>query len=99
MDRRAWLPELRAAVELDYTRSAPDYEAGNYPISETHRHFYASDEQVTGWLAAAGLNVVDDVTDMSYGDWGYRHRSFVALRRDVVHAVVGGLADRRVHLG
>jgi SAM-dependent methyltransferase len=221
MDRRAWLAERRAAVELDYTRDAPDYETGNYPISDTHRafvarvveacppdgivldvpcgtgryfelvvahgrrvvgadqsagmveqarsralaeavelvglqelpytdafdgvlcidamehvppddwprvvdnlgralrsagfiylslevlaeqevhvdkaladalargfpavrgedvgedtggyHFYPSSEQVTGWLAAAGLAIADDVTDLSYDDWGYRH--------------------------
>jgi SAM-dependent methyltransferase len=36
-------------------------------------HFYPSDEQVTEWLAGAGLTSVQDVTDMSYGDWGYRH--------------------------
>jgi 2-polyprenyl-3-methyl-5-hydroxy-6-metoxy-1,4-benzoquinol methylase len=36
-------------------------------------HFYPSNEQVTGWLAAAGLAITDDVTDLSYGDWGYRH--------------------------
>jgi SAM-dependent methyltransferase len=41
MDRRAWLAERRAAVELDYTRDAPDYETGNYPISDTHRAFVA----------------------------------------------------------
>jgi SAM-dependent methyltransferase len=221
MDRRSWLDERRAAVELDYTRDAADYETGNYPISDTHRafvarvvdacppdgivldvpcgtgryfelvvaggrrvvgadqsagmvaqararglaasleqiglqelaysgafdgvlcidamehvppedwpvvvenlgralrtggllymtlevladqeahvdralaealgrglpavrgedvgedtggyHFYPSDEQVTDWLAAAGLATTDDVTDMSYDDWGYRH--------------------------
>ena len=221
MDRRTWLAERRAAVELDYTSDAPDYETGNYPISDTHLafvarvveacppdgvvldapcgtgryfelvvahgrrvvgadqsagmvqqarsrgladmveqtglqelayvdafdgvlcvdamehvppedwpvvvgnlaralraagflyltlevlaeqqahldralaearasglpavagedvgedtggyHFYPSDGQVTGWLAGAGLHVVDDVTDMSYGGWGYRH--------------------------
>jgi SAM-dependent methyltransferase len=39
MDRRTWLAERRAAVELDYTRDAPDYETGNYPISDTHRAF------------------------------------------------------------
>ena len=39
MDRRAWLEERRAAVELDYTSDAPDYETGNYPISDTHRAF------------------------------------------------------------
>jgi SAM-dependent methyltransferase len=221
MERATWLAERRAAVELDYTQDAPDYEAGNYPISETHRafvarvleacpaqgvvldvpcgtgryfelvvatgrrvvgadqsrgmveqararghaesveqiglqelvyvtgfdgvlcidamehvppedwplvvrnlgralrpggflyltlevladqqahlervladalrrglpavrgedigedtggyHFYPSDEQVTEWLGDAGLSIADDVTDMSYGDWGYRH--------------------------
>ena len=36
-------------------------------------HFYPSDEQVKGWLSAAGLQIVDDTTDMTYGDWGYRH--------------------------
>jgi SAM-dependent methyltransferase len=39
MDRRAWLAERRAAVEHDYTRDAPDYDTGLYPISETHRAF------------------------------------------------------------
>jgi 2-polyprenyl-3-methyl-5-hydroxy-6-metoxy-1,4-benzoquinol methylase len=39
MDRRTWLDERRAAVELDYTRDAPRYETGNYPISDTHRRF------------------------------------------------------------
>ena len=39
MDRRAWLDERRAAVELDYTQDAPDYETGLYPISDTHRTF------------------------------------------------------------
>jgi SAM-dependent methyltransferase len=226
VDRTAWLAERRAAVELDYTRDAPTYETGNYPISDTHRsfvgrvveacppdgvvldvpcgtgryfervvgrgrrvvgadqsagmvdqararglaesveqiglqelayndafdgvvcidamehvppedwpvvvrnlgralrtggflymslevladqeahidralagaiasgfpavrgedvsedtggyHFYPSDEQVTTWLAAAELGIADDVTDMSYGEWGYRH---VLVRR------------------
>lgn len=226
MDRQTWLAERRAAVELDYTHDAPDYETGNYPISATHRefvdrvveacppggvvldvpcgtgryfelvvgrgrrvvgadqsagmvaqararglaesvellglqelaysdafdgvlcvdamehvppedwpvvvrnlgralrtrgflymslevladqdahvnqaladalaqglpalrgedvgedtggyHFYPSNEQVTRWLAAAGLGIADDVTDLSYGEWGYRH---VLVRR------------------
>jgi SAM-dependent methyltransferase len=41
-------------------------------------HFYPSTEQVTGWLAAARLAIAEDVTDMSYDDWGYRH---VLVRR------------------
>ena len=41
MDRRAWLEERRAAVELDYTRDAPSYEIDNYQISEAHRQFVA----------------------------------------------------------
>ena len=41
MDRRAWLAERRAAVELDYTRDAPNYDTDLYPISETHRAFVA----------------------------------------------------------
>jgi hypothetical protein len=36
---------------------------------------------------------------MSYDDWGYRHVLVGALRRDVVHALVGGLADLHVDLG
>jgi SAM-dependent methyltransferase len=47
-------------------------------------HYYPSDEQVTGWLAGAGLVVADDVTDMSYGDWGYRH---LLIRRAVAYAL------------
>ena len=30
-------------------------------------------EQIKNWLAAARMQIVDDVTDMPYGDWGYRH--------------------------
>jgi hypothetical protein len=36
-------------------------------------HFYPSDQQMSEWLAGAGLVVAADTTDMSYGDWGYRH--------------------------
>jgi hypothetical protein len=36
-------------------------------------HFYPSDVQVTEWLAGSRLSIADDVTDMSYGEWGYRH--------------------------
>jgi SAM-dependent methyltransferase len=37
MDRRAWLDQRRAAVELDYSRDAADYETDNDPISAVHR--------------------------------------------------------------
>jgi len=36
-------------------------------------HFYPSDQQVSERLGAAGLEVVQDVVDMSSGEWGYRH--------------------------
>ena len=36
-------------------------------------HFYPSSEDVTSWLATAGLAITEDVTDLSYDDWGYRH--------------------------
>ena len=39
MDRRSWLEERRAAVELDYTRDAPTYEIDIYAISDAHRRF------------------------------------------------------------
>lgn len=39
MDRRAWLAELRAAVEKDYTNDAPTYDAGYDPVTLVHRRF------------------------------------------------------------
>jgi hypothetical protein len=36
-------------------------------------HFYPPDSQVAGWLSGAGLGIADDVTDMAYDGWGYRH--------------------------
>jgi SAM-dependent methyltransferase len=39
MDRRAWLDELRAAVEKDYTDDAPTYDAGYDPVTPVHRRF------------------------------------------------------------
>ena len=36
-------------------------------------HFYPSEQQVAGWLSEAGLQIVEDVTDLTYGEWGYRH--------------------------
>ena len=36
-------------------------------------HFYPADEQIREWLDAARLRIVEDIPDMTYGDWGYRH--------------------------
>ena len=36
-------------------------------------HFYPTDDQIREWLDAARMQVVRDTTDMTYGDWGYRH--------------------------
>ena len=36
-------------------------------------HFYPSNEQIVTWLDAARLEIVEDATDLAYGDWGYRH--------------------------
>jgi SAM-dependent methyltransferase len=35
-------------------------------------HYYASRDRIRGWLAAAGLSVVDEATDQEDG-WSYRH--------------------------
>ena len=43
-------------------------------------HFYPADEQISGWLDAAGMQIVEDMTDMTYGDWGYRHLLLRTLR-------------------
>ena len=36
-------------------------------------HFYPADEQIMEWLEAARMRIVEDATDMTYGEWGYRH--------------------------
>jgi 2-polyprenyl-3-methyl-5-hydroxy-6-metoxy-1,4-benzoquinol methylase len=36
-------------------------------------HFYPTDDQIREWLDGARLKVVEDASDMTYGDWGYRH--------------------------
>ena len=41
-------------------------------------HFYPADEQIREWLDAARMQIVEDRTAMTYGDWGYRH---LLLRR------------------
>lgn len=39
VDRRAWLAERRAAVEQDYGRDAPTYDAGYDPVTPVHLRF------------------------------------------------------------
>jgi 2-polyprenyl-3-methyl-5-hydroxy-6-metoxy-1,4-benzoquinol methylase len=36
-------------------------------------HFYAAPEQVASWLSDAGLVPTFDETELTYGEWGYRH--------------------------
>ena len=36
-------------------------------------HFYPADEQIREWLDTARTRIVEDATDITYGDWGYRH--------------------------
>lgn len=40
-NRGEWLAERRAAVNEDYTRDAPTYDAGYDPVTEIHRRFVA----------------------------------------------------------
>jgi ubiquinone/menaquinone biosynthesis C-methylase UbiE len=42
VDRMSWLAERRAAVEEDYTRDAPSYDAGYDPATPVHRGFVAA---------------------------------------------------------
>ncbi len=51
MDRRRWLAERRAAVEQDYARDAPTYDAGYDPVTPVHRRFV---ERVIASVAPAG---------------------------------------------
>ena len=90
---------LERALSAALARGLPAVAGEDVGEDTGGYHFYPSDEQVTGWLAGAGLVVAQDVTDMSYDDWGYRHLLVRPLRRDPVHAVVGDLTDLRVDLG
>jgi hypothetical protein len=36
-------------------------------------HYYPAEEQITEWLDAARMQVVEDATDMTYDEWDYRH--------------------------
>jgi 2-polyprenyl-3-methyl-5-hydroxy-6-metoxy-1,4-benzoquinol methylase len=62
---RAYAEAVAAGLPVTRGESVGE-ETGGY-------HFYPSDEQVAGWLAGAGLEVVDEVTDLTYDEWGYRH--------------------------
>jgi SAM-dependent methyltransferase len=70
-----------SAEQADLDRAYTDALANGLPAVRGERideaaggyHFYPTDVQVEGWLAAAQLEIVEDTTDMSYGDWGYRH--------------------------
>ena len=42
VDRTSWLAERRSAVEEDYTRDAPSYDAGYDPATPVHRRFVTS---------------------------------------------------------
>ena len=42
MERSTWLHERRVAVELEYTREGPTYDAGYDPATPVHRRFVAS---------------------------------------------------------
>ena len=77
MDRRAWLEERRAAVELDYTQDAPSYDIDLYPISEAHRQFVT---RVVDACPADGV-----VLDIPCGTGRY-FELVVALGRRVVGA-------------
>lgn len=41
MDRREWLAERRAAVEMDYTRDGATYDDAYDPVTAVHRRFVA----------------------------------------------------------
>ncbi len=36
-------------------------------------HFYPDHDRILAWLAAAALEVIEDVPERVEGDWGYRH--------------------------
>jgi SAM-dependent methyltransferase len=65
--------ELERAYEDARARGMPAVRGESVADETGGYHFYPSEAQVAQWLADAGLAIVDDVTDMSYDDWGYRH--------------------------
>jgi 2-polyprenyl-3-methyl-5-hydroxy-6-metoxy-1,4-benzoquinol methylase len=71
------LVDEEAAVERAYAEAT----AQGFPVvrgesvgDETGGyHYYPTVAQVQAWVEAEGLVIVEDTTDMAYGDWGYRH--------------------------
>jgi 2-polyprenyl-3-methyl-5-hydroxy-6-metoxy-1,4-benzoquinol methylase len=91
MDRRAWLDERRAAVEVDYDRDAPTYESGIYPISDEHRSFVA---RVVDACPEDGL-----VLDIPCGTGRYFELVTQRGRRVVGADQSAGMADQARALG
>ena len=60
-----WLPRSREGLPAVRGEDVGE-DTGGY-------HFYPADEQIREWLGAARMQIVEDMTDMTYGDWGYRH--------------------------
>jgi 2-polyprenyl-3-methyl-5-hydroxy-6-metoxy-1,4-benzoquinol methylase len=52
LDRRTWLAERRAAVELDYTKDGPTYDLGYDPVTPVHRRWV---ERLVATVPAGGL--------------------------------------------
>ena len=71
------LPDQEAALDRAYAgavaQGLPAVRGEDVGEDTGGYHFYPSDDQVHGWLNAARLEIVADDTDMTYGDWGYRH--------------------------
>jgi hypothetical protein len=64
---------LAAAYADAIVKGLPALPGEEFGTDSGGYHFYPSDVQVSTWLEAARLVVVEDATDMSYGEWGYRH--------------------------
>jgi 2-polyprenyl-3-methyl-5-hydroxy-6-metoxy-1,4-benzoquinol methylase len=65
--------ELDRAYAHALARGLPAVRGESIADETGGYHFYPSEAQVAAWLSDAGLEVVDDVTDMAYDGWGYRH--------------------------
>jgi 2-polyprenyl-3-methyl-5-hydroxy-6-metoxy-1,4-benzoquinol methylase len=73
--------EILRDQELEVERAYADAIAAGAPAvrgedvgDETGGyHFYADPEQISKWMVEAGLELIDDTSELTYGDWGYRH--------------------------